>query len=58
MKQNTKDYKIAFHYLPTQTSLKKVLENNYLNYLHWFEIIKSKSYLIIRYIKEHEIYKQ
>ena len=26
MKQNTKDYKIAFHYLPTQTSLKKVLE--------------------------------
>ena len=26
MKQNTKDYKITFHYLPTQINLKKVLE--------------------------------
>ena len=33
MKQNTKDYKITFHYLPTQINLKKVLESNYLNYL-------------------------
>ena len=33
MKQNTKDYKITFHYLQTQINLKKVLESNYLNYL-------------------------
>ena len=33
MKQNTKDYKITFHYLPTQINLIKVLESNYLNYL-------------------------
>lgn len=47
MKQNTKDYKIAFHYLPTQTSLKKVLENNYLNYLKKQEndSTKRKGYL-------------
>lgn len=47
MKQNTKDYKITFHYLPTQTSLKKVLEDNYLNYLKKQEndSTKRKGYL-------------
>ena len=47
MKQNTKDYKIAFHYLPTKTSLNKVLENNYLNYLKKQEndSTKRKGYL-------------
>ena len=47
MKQNTKDYKITFHYLPAQTDLKKILEDNYLNYLkkHENDSTKSKGHL-------------